>query len=201
LSGEMVLPEAIFAINKISQDYLVRPMGIFQLMDYVGLDVCQLIMKVMNPHFPNENIHSQLLDKMNELGVKGGQNSDGSQKDGFLKYEKNQPVAVYDLETGTYISVETFSDKLENYLGSLPAGFKPWKAVVGNPDKENMLKSLFSEMRGMQSKGARLAIEYFNNSRRIATQLVDEKIAYSADDVNAVLINGFYHAYGPVNNY
>jgi 3-hydroxyacyl-CoA dehydrogenase len=201
LSGEMELPEAIFAINKISQDYLVRPMGIFQLLDYVGLDVCQLIMKVMNPHFPNENIHSQLLDKMNELGVKGGQNSDGSQKDGFLKYEKNQPVAVYNLETGTYTPLETFKDKLENYLGSFPAGIKPWKSVVGSPDKENILKNLFSEMRNMQSKGAILAVEYFNNSGKIAKQLVDQKIAYSADDVNAVLMNGFYHAYGPINNY
>jgi 3-hydroxyacyl-CoA dehydrogenase len=201
LAREMKLPEAIFAINKISQDYLVRPMGIFQLMDYVGLDVCQLIMRVMNPHFPNENIHSQLLDKMNELGIKGGQNSDGSQKDGFLKYEKNQPVAVYNLETGTYTPLETFKDKLEKFFGSLPAGLKPWKSVVGSPDKEKMLKNLFSEMRGMQSKGTILAVEYFNNSGKIAKQLVDQKIAYSAEDVNAVLMNGFYHAYGPINNY
>ena len=33
-----------------------------------------------------------------EIGVKGGQNHDGSQKDGFLKYEKGRIVAIWDLD-------------------------------------------------------------------------------------------------------
>ena len=33
------LTEAIFIVNKVTQEYLLRPMGIFQLLDYVGLDV------------------------------------------------------------------------------------------------------------------------------------------------------------------
>ena len=84
------LAEAIYIINKVTQDFLIRPMGIFQLIDYVGIDVCQYIMSVMNPYLPDEDLHSDLLDKMMEAGVKGGQNSDGSQKDGFLKYEKEK---------------------------------------------------------------------------------------------------------------
>ena len=39
--------EALYMANKISEDFLIRPMGIFQLMDYVGIDVCQMIMKTM----------------------------------------------------------------------------------------------------------------------------------------------------------
>ena len=35
----MPLYKAIYIINKVTQDYLVRPMGIFQLIDYVGVDV------------------------------------------------------------------------------------------------------------------------------------------------------------------
>ncbi len=31
--------EATYMVNKVSQDFLVRPMGIFQLIDYVGVDV------------------------------------------------------------------------------------------------------------------------------------------------------------------
>ena len=44
LAGTMPLAEAIYTVNRVSQDFLVRPMGIFQLIDYVGLDVCQRIL-------------------------------------------------------------------------------------------------------------------------------------------------------------
>jgi 3-hydroxyacyl-CoA dehydrogenase len=37
-------------MNHISQDYLIRPMGIFQLIDYVGVDVCSYIMSVMQSY-------------------------------------------------------------------------------------------------------------------------------------------------------
>jgi len=47
LSKEMDFVEAVYMINKVSQEYLIRPMGIFQLLDYVGLDVCQYIMSVI----------------------------------------------------------------------------------------------------------------------------------------------------------
>ena len=36
LQKEFGFVEAIYAMNRISQDYLIRPMGIFQLIDYVG---------------------------------------------------------------------------------------------------------------------------------------------------------------------
>lgn len=201
ISNELTLHQAVYAINKVSQDFLVRPMGIFQLIDYVGIDVCQLIMKVMNPHFPDENIHSNLIDKMIEDGIKGGQNSDGSQKDGFFKYVKNQPVAVFDPAAKAYIPIENFADKVNLYLGHLPDVMKPWKSVVGASDKEALLSGIFAEIKSANTNGAKLAVEYFINTRKIAKQLVDNKIAFSAEDVNAVLTNGFYHAYGPINDY
>ena len=92
LAADLAFPAAIFAMNRVSQEFLVRPMGIFQLIDYVGIDVCQYIMKVMDPHLENETLHSTLLDRMIDLGVKGGQNPDGSQKDGFLKYQKGYSI-------------------------------------------------------------------------------------------------------------
>ncbi len=201
ISKKLSLPEAIMAVNKVSQEYLIRPMGIFQLMDYVGLDVCQLIMRVMNPHFPGENIHSKLLDLMNGQAIKGGQNSDGSQKDGFLKYEKNQPVAVYDPGAKKYIPFESILEKVISYLGEPPADLKPWKAIVNAQDKETILKEFFCGLTTLNTNGAKLALEYFNHSASIAKQLVSDKIALSEGDVNAVLMNGFYHAYGPVNSY
>ncbi len=80
LAADRPLYEAIYMVNKVTQDFLVRPMGIFQLIDYVGIDVVQFIMKVMNPHLADENLHSDLLDQMLELDVRGGQMSNGAQK-------------------------------------------------------------------------------------------------------------------------
>jgi 3-hydroxyacyl-CoA dehydrogenase len=103
LSETMPFVEAVYMINKVSQDFLVRPMGIFQLIDYVGVDVCQYIMSVMNPYLPDEDLHSDLLDRYISLGVLGGQFADGSQKDGFLKYEKGRPAGIYDPEKKAYV--------------------------------------------------------------------------------------------------
>lgn len=76
LSGHKSFVGSVYTINKVTQDFLVRPMGIFQLIDYVGIDVVRHILQVMNPHF-DENLHSPLLDKLYDMGVKGGQNPDG----------------------------------------------------------------------------------------------------------------------------
>lgn len=201
LRNEMSFTEAVYCMNKISQDFLIRPMGIFQLVDYVGIDVCQYIMKVMNPYLPDENLHSPLLDKMMELGVKGGQNPDGSQKDGFLKYEKGKPAAIYDPEKQEYIPVENLKESCDSKLGTLPASAKPWKAIIGNPKKEDALSAHFSELKTMNTKGAELAKQYILKSKEIGKQLVVQNVANSEEDVNTVLLTGFYHAYGPVNNY
>lgn len=195
------LYEAIYAVNKVSQEYLVRPMGIFQLIDYVGVDVCRYIMSVMDPHNPNENIHSQLLDKMNDAGVIGGQYSSGAQKDGFLKYEKGQPVAVYDLESGEYKEIESFIARVDKTLGGLPKTIKPWKAVNFSPDKKDRLKLIFDEISQMGTLGADLAKEYNKRSNEIGKQLVEDGVAHNTDDVNTVMLTGFFHAYGPVNEY
>jgi len=176
-------------------------MGIFQLIDYVGIDVCQFIMKVMNDYVKDENIHSPLLDKMMEIGVKGGQNHDGSQKDGFLKYEKGRVAAIYDIEKKSYVSFDEFSAKCDEKLGALPKGHLPWKAVVGNPSKMEIFSNYFNEMKNLKTLGAKLALEYLQNSKQIGLKLVEDKIAYSADDVNTVLLTGFFHAYGPINDF
>lgn len=191
--------ESVYMVNKVSQEFLIRPMGIFQLIDYVGIDVCSYIMSVMNPYMKNEDLHSSLLDKMIEQGVKGGQNSDGSQKDGFLKYEKGKPVAIYDADQKKYIS--GFQQKCDTELGELPASVKPWKAVVGDKNKEEFLVSYFNELKSMDNLGATLAKKYAKRSREIGLQLVSDNVAHSKEDVNTVLLTGFFHAYGPINDY
>ncbi len=202
LSKEMPFVEAVYAINKISQDFLVRPMGIFQLIDYVGVDVVKFIMQVMNPHLPDEDLHSDLLDNYFNLGVKGGQNSDGSQKDGFLKYQKGKPVAVFNPETKQYVDLVEFSARVDEKLGNLPGSWKPWKAVnFAKGNKESMLQGYFNDLKGMETMGAKLAKTYHARSKEIGEYLVSSGVANNADDVNTVMLTGFYHAYGPINDY
>ena len=201
LAKEMSFVEAVYTINKVSQDFLIRPMGIFQLIDYVGIDVCQYIMKVMAPHVKDENIHSPMLDKFMEINVRGGQNHDGSQKDGFLKYEKGKVVGIYDPDKKQYVAVADIAAKCDEKLGALPKSMVAWKAVVGNPKKEEVFKNYFNELKTMKTFGVELAKAYAKRSKEIGLKLVSDKVAFAEKDVNTVLLTGFFHAYGPINNY
>ena len=193
--------ESVYMINKITQDFLVRPMGIFQLIDYVGIDVVRFILNVMNPYHKNEDLHSDLLDKLFEMGVKGGQNTDGSQKDGFLKYEKGKPVAIFNHETQKYTAITELTEKCDAALGALPASFAPWKSVNGNKNKATVLETYFEELNGMKTLGAGLAKKYNLRSNEIRLQLVSSGVAQNGEDVNKVMLTGFFHVYGPINNY
>ena len=202
LTGEgFTFTEAVYMINRISQDYLIRPMGIFQLIDYVGLDVCCFIMSVMNPYLEKENLNSPLLEKLIAQKILGGQFHDGSQKDGFLKYAKGKPVAAYDPEKQQYVDFTEFQAKCDEKLEPPPASLSPWKAVIGNPQKNDLIGKIYAELKEMNSLGAKLAKRYGHQSKAIGMQLVNDNVAQSPDDVNTVLLTGFFHAYGPINDY
>lgn len=202
LKGRFKLPGAVYIMNRVSQDFLLRPMGIFQLIDYVGIDVFQCILKVMRTHLGDESLKHKLIDKMIKNGIKGGQYPDGSQKDGFLKYDKNRPVGVYDLKKCEYISIDDdFKKKLDKVLGPLPEGFVPWKVLLGDSKKDDKLRSHFSTLKKMNTIGAELALSYLKKTKEIAENLVAQGVTGTKDDVNAVLTNGFYWLYGPINDY
>ncbi|HAF28435.1 MAG TPA: hypothetical protein DCG75_05240 [Bacteroidales bacterium] len=201
LMNDMSFVEAVYAVNKITQDFMIRPMGIFQLMDYVGLDVCQKIMIVMKPRLNDNELHSDLIDKLISLDVKGGQNSDGSQKPGILLYEKGRVVAVYDPEKKDYIKIDTFQEKIDKMLGTLPSSYQPWKAVIGNKGKDKVLTEYFNELKAMNTLGSKLTKDYVINSKNIGLKLVSDKVTDKEDHVNTVMLTGFFHAYGPINNY
>ncbi len=208
LCAGMPFAEAVYTVNRATQDFLLRPMGIFQLIDYVGLDVAQYIMSVMAERLGTpcgkvspEVIHSPLLDKLIAAGVKGGQFSDGSQKDGFFKYEKNRPAAIYDPETKQYVPVASFQAACDAKMGPLPQPPLSWKSAVKHPQKEAALEEFFGKLSVMDNPGAVLARRYGERSREIGLKLVSDKVAQSEADVNMVLTSGFYHVYGPINKY
>jgi 3-hydroxyacyl-CoA dehydrogenase len=203
LSREIGFVSAVYTINRISQDFLIRPMGIFQLIDYVGLDIFRSILNIMDPHFPKETLHSHLIDKLVANGLKGGQFSDGSQKDGFLKYEEGRPAGVYDLSSGTYqlFSEGSWKAEADKKLGPLPEGHAPWKAMLKDENRPAALKTYFAKLTAADTPGAKMASVYLKRSREIGRQLVAGGVANSAEDVNGVLMNGFFHLYGPINDY
>lgn len=202
LKAEYSLAGAIYIMNRISQDFLIRPMGIFQLIDYVGIDVFQCILRVMSKHLNDPNLHSELIDRLMEKNIRGGQRADGSQKDGFLKYDKNRPVGVYDVEKSEYTGLDLeWKAKIDAELGNPPAEFSPWRKLVGEPNKANLLSTYFGNLRSGDGFGIELARTYLARSKKIGKRLVQDGVANSADDVNAVLTNGFFWLYGPINDY
>ena len=192
---------ALLAVNRVTQDLLVRPMGIFQLMDYVGVDVTQCILKVMSQFIKGETLHSDFVDMAMKQGVKGGQNSDGSQKNGLLSYEKGKVVGVYDFDKGAYVKVEDLNAKVDAWLGALPDNRPTWKAMSGDKKKGDKLGAWFKALGGQSSTGAKFAVDYAKESKRIGQKLVSDGVARNPDDVNTVLLTGFFHVYGPINDY
>lgn len=201
LAKDFSFPEAVYMVNKVTQEYLVRPMGIFQLMDYVGIDVMQFIMNVMNPYMATENLHSPIIDQFIALGVKGGQMSSGAQKDGFLKYEKGKPVAAYDPQAKEYIMFESFLAKCDAALGNMPEGAVAWKNAVKMKNINEVMAAFYSHMKTLDTLGAQLSLKYGARSNEIGAALVSDGVAANKEDVNTVMLTGFFHAYGPVNEF
>jgi 3-hydroxyacyl-CoA dehydrogenase len=201
LQGERSFAESVYIVNKVTQDFLVRPMGIFQLIDYVGLDVCSYILSVMNAKLSGESLHSPLLDELIAQGVKGGQFSDGSQKDGFMKYDKGKIVAVYDKISKSYVDIASLQASCDTVIGAAPSSTPLWKNAVRAKDKDALFTPYYAELKALNTMGAALALDYALNTKAIGQKLVADGVAFNEDDVNTVLLTGFFHAYGPINQY
>lgn len=202
LAKEHGWPKALHLVNRVSQDWLLRPMGIFQLIDYVGIDVFKFIQTVMGKYLP-ESLSDPVIDRMIEKKVLGGQNPDGSQKPGFFTYEKGRIVSVYDLDKGVYLPLDPagWTGEADAALGPLPEPFRPWKGLVGAPDRSAALAAHFERVAAQRSLGGELARTYLGRSREIGRKLVADGVAFDADGVNGVLTSGFFHLYGPINDY
>jgi len=201
LKSDYGFAEAVYVVNKVSQDFMVRPMGIFQLVDYVGVDVCKYIMTVMDPYFESEDLHSDLLDQLFDREVKGGQNSDGSQKDGFMKYEKGRISAIYDFYNSEYVDVATIAEKMDSLIGNYPDNHIMWKEIIKVRDRTELLATYFKNLDSLDSLGAKVAKEYMNATRAIGLKLVEQNVAKTGKDVNDVMLTGFFHSYGPINDF
>lgn len=187
------LEQAIMAVNKVTQELLIRPMGLFQLMDYVGLDVCQNIAKIMKTYLPDPTLHDELLDAMVDAGISGGQNQDNTQKNGFLQYDRQTIIGVYSLKEKRYISVADLQPSLDKWINPLPDGYEPWKRLHNDPDRDVKLVRYFSHLQDSNSEAAQLAKKFLAESQRIAEHLVQTGVAEQMKNIDAVLKLGFFH--------
>jgi 3-hydroxyacyl-CoA dehydrogenase len=195
--------EAIYIVNRVTQDFMIRPMGIFQLHDYVGVDVCGHILRIMKTYLKDDFFESNFINQMVALKIIGGQFPDGSQKDGILKYEGGKIAAIYNLDEKRYVPLSegAWRQKCDDFLGALPAGHAAWKALGRDVAKEEKMKAYFKALFADQTQGAQLAQKYLIKSRNIARGLVSQHVAENIEDVNKVLQHGFFHLYGPENPY
>lgn len=203
LASQASLEESVYLLNRVTQKLLLRPMGIFQLIDYVGLDVCQKILIVMKSHISGENFDCPLLNELLAKGVRGGQQADGSQKDGIFRYENGQLTAIYSVKKGSYetLAGASWVERCDNEVAPLPKSAESWSRLHKDPHRTDKLKGYFAEIQQSQSRGAVEACAYLRRSRDIAEKLVADGVAPTPADVNTVLQLGFSHLYGPMNRY
>ncbi len=190
---QISLAETIYLINFVTQNYLLRPMGIFQVADYVGLDVCHNIMQIMRTYLQDPDLQDNLIEQFLASGIKGGQNSDGSPKNGIFSYENRAIHGVYSLEKKAYIPIKSFEDKIgiQKSVGDLS-----WNSLQNDPDKKEKIKKHLATVCISKTSGALIAQAFLNRSWDIANGLVTEHVADSLEDVNTVLKNGFFHLEG-----
>ena len=192
---------ALHLVDRVAREFLLRPMGSFQLIDYVGIDVFQQILRVMAAHL-GEDLHSPLVDRMLALGVRGGQGPGGTPRDGFLRYAKGRPVAAFDPEAGAYVDLDRPEvQETAARLGPLPDPGLSWKSLHQDPAAAGKLEAWFQALKGLETLGGSMARDHFLASREIGLALVRQGVAHRAEDVNDVLKLGFFHLYGPISGY
>ena len=110
-------------------------------------------------------------------------------------------MAIWDVHKQEYVELEKFSAECDEMLGSLPDSAVAWKSIVRNKKKDELIAAFINDLKTLDSLGASLAIKYGRRSKEIGEELIGRDVAHNADDVNTVMLTGFFHAYGPVNNF
>lgn len=218
--------EAWYILDKVTRDFLIRPMGMAQLMDYVGLEVVGMIAAVMRAHLPSGGaaFADATLAALLAAGVKGGQRGSGEQKDGLLHYAGSRPAGVLDADprapgpagkagagqtgqiaagpAGTeprYVSLDEpgrFA-AADAWIGPLPEGWASWTHMSRDPERSGKIAAYLEGLARADGNGARLARAFLDHSRAVARGLTADGVAASDGDVDQVLKLGFFHLYGP----
>ncbi|MBA3956878.1 MAG: 3-hydroxyacyl-CoA dehydrogenase family protein [Parachlamydiaceae bacterium] len=187
------LPKAVYAIDRVMKTYLLRPMGVFQLMDYIGIDICCNIAKTMQQYIPNETFGDVWMQTLVEQGVRGGQHPDGTQKPGCFQYEHHHVSGVYDIELKKYLSVTSFTEEVDAALGIHS------KVLTHSQARQEKQEALYAYLQKIwlgDTLGVRLAKQFTTHTQNIAQHLVVTRVVKNLEDLDTVLKDGFFHLYG-----
>jgi 3-hydroxyacyl-CoA dehydrogenase len=184
---QMAKEESIPFVDQMTRKFLLRPMGIFQLLDYVGLSIATHLLTIMRAHLPDPTFDAPLVTALYEAGIRGGQNADGAQLDGIFRYEKGEPVAVFSLHEKKYVPLQNID------MGPVPLNLD-WKRAL---KEKTPLAPYFEALRKEESSGAKAACRFLTASKAIEEKLVQDRVAASLKDVGIVLKEGFHHLYAP----
>lgn len=194
IATQKPLHEAITEVNDVTKKLLLRPMGIFQLMDYVGIDICDKIAAIMDAYIAGSHLQRELIKKMIKSGNQGGQSVDGFQREGFFQYRHLVPIAIFDDHQGRYLS-------LEKELSDFQDSDLTWKNLNKDPLKKEKIAQHFMVIAESKSRSAEISRRFLIHSREIAELLINDHVAASMQDVNTVLEMGFFHLYGAEDFY
>lgn len=193
LSAIYTMAKSVYLIDTVTREWLLRPMGIFQLMDYVGIDVIARILNIMGTYLPDKKLHDEWIDSMVLSGYTGGQAADGTLKRGFFAYKNDKIEAIYDMEQKDYIPLDAIIG-CKKMLGKEP--LLHFKTLLNDPEKSKKIVSYLKELKSGTSFGNELAKEFLTCSLEISKELLKLEVATKKEDVDQVLKSGFHHLYG-----
>lgn len=196
LQRTMPFIHAVYCVDRTTRDFMLRPMGIFQLVDFVGLDVCLSVLREMDERLPTRIFQSPVLSEMVDAGIIGGINPDGSRRNGFMSYSKNRPDGIYDPGARNYAPLAAFRAACDSFLGPKPIPALTWKSAMRSEHRVAVLRRYFTRLHASPSLGARLAKRYLAKEQQIADGLLKDGTAASREDLDLVLRMGFHRAYG-----
>ncbi|CRX39070.1 3-hydroxyacyl-CoA dehydrogenase family protein [Estrella lausannensis] len=198
LKRQMPIHLALLVLNTVTKDLLLRPMGIFQLIDYVGVDVALNIILSMRRFLDDPSMHSSLLEDMVMKRRTGGHMGDSGQKEGFFRYKGHEAEAVLDLEKNVYRPLDaSMKAEVANLLGGKSTPALTWKSLSKDAGRDALIEDFILSTVKQGTLGSHLMLRYLRFLRDASAVLVQEGVASSIEDVSLVLKLGFYHLYGP----
>lgn len=194
---ETKLSESILILDLVTKTFLFRPMGIFQLIDYVGIDVAVNVFAIMSHFLDDPTFDAELLKRMLSLGKKGGHQGDSGQKDGFFKYTKGEISHIFDLDLNQYLPIQGELEKCIHALGT-PLNTAPsWKTLSKEKDPEKSIRDFYMTFTRGDSLATNLTLKYLDFEKNISFLLVKTEVAKNLHDISTILKLGFFHLFGP----
>jgi 3-hydroxyacyl-CoA dehydrogenase len=190
LEKKYPLEQAVYFVDSITRVLLLRPMGIFQLLDYVGLKIADQVLRIMRELLPDPALLAPLLEEWIAHGIFGGQTLSGAPLNGIFRYQDQKIEGIYHLLSSEYIS-----------LPQLPPLIAPmdlsWKKIQQDPSLRRVLPEYFALLREQKEEASQLAIDFLAHSKEIEELLVRTQVAHTLGDVGTVLKEGFHQLYAP----